>query len=338
MQVIEYYLFRGLSQLLHKDPGRFPLRVAKALDASGRLVEEVLLLDGFGFIRFLSALWVCWTRPSGHVGILFHLNLRTLLFLILAKCFAPWVRIIIKTDLTPSLSAGPSLKLRLTWRAVGALARVVCVETPEGLEQLKAAGIQNAVFLPNHIDVPEVNSATCSLSPVVSQILLVTRGNDDRKRPQHTLKVAKILATRGWKVLLVGMTKDEVAIAGEPCACLTILPHLEKRSLMEALANATVFVGLSESESYWFLVAEAVALGTPVLCTPTGIAPFLAGKTRLVELVEDVWNVDDLLERVERLLHSGDRQGRFNINSFADQQMADVIEGLFSGENALDPR
>jgi len=45
-------------------------------------------------------------------------------------------------------------------------------------------------------------------------------------------------------------------------------------------------VGLSRSESYWFMVAEAAALGVPTCATPTGIATYLSLRYAGLKLME----------------------------------------------------
>lgn len=310
-----------------KDPGLFPFRVGGAIAKTGRKVDSVRVVNGYGPLRMFRALVMFWRQPSGHLAILFHLNLRTLVFLLFAKCFAPSTKTIIKTDLTPVPKELVSFKQKITWRAISALAQILCVETPEALDMMTYAGIRNAVFLPNHIDIQ--GERGCDLIER-SAILLVTREGDERKRPGHTLRMAQFLAGKGFDVRLVG-----IEMSGGESKELSSVSFMEKETLMKELQSAAAFVGLSESESFWFLVAEAVALGTPVLSTPTGIAPFLATTSNLVTLIKDVWDWEGVASQLQQLLVNRGtcRSQGFNISIIADQQMGEVIARIFEGLN-----
>lgn len=283
--IIEYYLFRDLDRLRHKDPGMFPERVADAV----RLklpAAAAMTVDCFGPGKLWKGLVSVYrTRNNSQVSIQFHLTLRTLLFAAVSALVNPGQKVIVKADLTPAHA--PTLKTKLVWRLVDRFASLIVCETPEALRVLRKAGVTHAEFVPNDLSGEDVKAAAGlgrRVSPTYD-FLFVTRSDDARKSPHLTGEIAQQLAQRGFQVACVGVespgTHPNVAV----------FPHLERRALLQLLQSSAMYIGLSRSESFWFLVAEAAALGVPTWATPAGIAPHLASHYEGVKLLPPAWQI-----------------------------------------------
>lgn len=315
--IFEFYLFRQLHALRGKDPWTFPERVFSYFERrqSGCVLR---ILDGYGPRRALDCLKAAWAeRRRPQVAVYFHLTIRTLLFGALCRVLVRNQAVIVKADLTAE--AAPCWKQRTVWRLVDRLADLIVCETPEAMNMLGMAGLARAAFVPNWLDHLQADPVGAGCD-----VLLVTRAGDSRKSPELTAATARVLAARGLSVACVGLAAGTSRRGG-----VRWIGSLPRHELLGLLASTRLLAGLSRSESYWFLVAEAAALGVPTCATPTGIAPYLMQRYKGLRLLRPAgdYTADTLAE--ELIAHLRSLTGSpepFNINAEAEHRLAEALE------------
>jgi len=116
--------------------------------------------------------------------------------------------------------------------------------------------------------------------------------------------------------------------------------HLKPKALLEAYQSANVFIMPSRYEGFGLPVLEAMASGTPVVCSDAGSLPEVAGDAAIYVNPEDPDGMASALRRVlteadeaERLREAGLRQSR----SFSWDRTAMETSAVYTSLNSRKP-
>lgn len=160
--------------------------------------------------------------------------------------------------------------------------------------------------LPNFVKIPDPVSKPDP--PTVKQTLnlLFLSRIDPKKGLEKTFFVLSEL-TRDWSMTLAGTgTPDYIGSLKEYAAKLGIenklswVGHVGGKDKFELFVNHDILVLLSENENFANVVAEAVAIGTPVLITPeVGLSDWIT-ENRTGWVCEGKREVLDLLTRFQK--------------------------------------
>jgi len=328
ISIVEYYLFRNLPKLMNIDPGMFPKLVLDALCNGMPQKASMSIRDCYGVIKVMKALLHSYqNRKIVQISILFHLNVRTLLFALITRYLNPNQKIIVKADMTATAKIG--IKTLLVWRLIDKISMLIVCETPEALSVLRTAGIQRAEFVPNDIgSLPTcVSSDDRKNGSIVYDFLFVTREGDSRKSPELTKKIACTLAGLGFQVACIGIHLH-TSING-----LTAFASVSREFMFQMLLSSAIYTGLSKSESFWFLVAEAAALGVPICATPTGIAPYISSQYDGMNLLRpiDEYSADELMQEIINYRNRVPLRFKpFNISNTSRQRLKSTLINCIS--------
>lgn len=112
-------------------------------------------------------------------------------------------------------------------------------------------------------------------------------------------------------LVIVGEGKKQRALLSSLCARLGIsaqvrfIPRVDDDALPDLYAAADAFVMPSLMEGFGYPVVEAMACGTPVVCSRASVLPEIAGEAAQFF---DPTNCEDLAEAIENVLHSSQRR------------------------------
>jgi len=120
--------------------------------------------------------------------------------------------------------------------------------------------------------------------------------------------------------------------------------HVSKETLLEAYRRAAVLVLPSYYEGFGLPVAEAMACGTPVICSNVSSLPEVAGKAALTIPPGDIHALADALvevltrpETAARLAAAGPVQAARFTNEAMARDTLSVYESLFTKADSHDP-
>jgi glycosyltransferase involved in cell wall biosynthesis len=212
-------------------------------------------------------------------------------------------------------------------------------ETLRPLVKKEIAVIPNP--LPQQISQRPFNTSR-ALSKTAPVVVMVANGWDKRKNPQTgLLAFAKLrVSICGAKLRLFGSEYGQGEMAyrwakeqgiAEGIEFVGRLPYA---NLLEEMANADVFLHPSLEESFGMVVAEAMALGVPVVGgKESGAVPWVVGDGGVLV---DVTNADDIAHALITILADAEKWQRLreaayqsSHSRFAPSVVAESYEILF---------
>jgi len=181
--------------------------------------------------------------------------------------------------LSPVALTFSRMRKRVFWRLLQgpAIRRAACIHatSTQEYEEVRAFGLSNPVaIIPNGIDLPEPKQGSAtSLGP---ERIVLSLGRIHPKKKLDTLirAWAKIEGAHpGWRLRIMG--PDEHGHAGELRALanregasrVAIEPPIFGSEKLRVYREADLFVLPTSNENFALTVAEALAAGTPAICT-----------------------------------------------------------------------
>ena len=247
-------------------------------------------------------------------------------------------------------------------RRIDQAAALVCTDEYE-VEGIKRLGIQRPLYLiPNGIntrrfmELPDRGMIRCKLQiPDGDEVILMLGRLHPIKRPDLAAQAFGIIASKYPNSHLVFAGPDEAGLekslrkiarqanAGER---IHFTGLLDPAGVLQALADADIFLTTSESENFGMAVAEAMSAGLPVVISEKiGISRYVARSEagRVVSLdLESVANgLACLLKQSNSLHEMGLRARRAAVENFdiavVTQKMVDCYTEVISGYKVEHP-
>lgn len=169
---------------------------------------------------------------------------------------------------------------RLVARTLRAADRAIFVSThlKRAVEAQMGLDGERAVVVPNIIPREFfVRSPAVPLGPLDPLRLLVVAGLVPLKRVARAVEAVGLLRDRGQNVVLriIGHGPEEPALRRLVArlgleSLVTLLGYQERRAVLEELRSAHALLSTSEVETFGVAVAEALAVGRPVVTTDAG--------------------------------------------------------------------
>ena len=167
------------------------------------------------------------------------------------------------------------------------------------------------------------------------KIVHVSSLKDSHKNIKGMLRVAKLLEEKlayfEWH--FIGGTGNEyqdfITSLNIKKAKIHFTNHVSQKQLVNYLQEATLCVSFSNYETFGIVIPEAIACGTPVIATNTGIATYL--KNEQFCKVIPIKNEALLLEEILNYKTNFDKLDPDKMHSFVAQQFSkEVISNKFS--------
>jgi glycosyltransferase involved in cell wall biosynthesis len=173
-------------------------------------------------------------------------------------------------------------------------------------------------------------------------VIMVINGWDDRKNPKIALQAfAKIRLTLcGARLRLFGSGFEENGIAWQWAqqqgldSGVEFLGCLPYESLMDEVAKADIFLHSSLEESFGMVLAEAMALGVPVIAGKnSGAVPWVVGSGGILVDVTSAEKISDALHSIltdeAKWLELRHEASLSSKQRFAPNKVADAYEALY---------
>lgn len=141
--------------------------------------------------------------------------------------------------------------------------------------------------------------------------ILYAGSNKPHKNLPGLLEAWKILrrkgAIRGTRLVIAGVWLEEYALADADLEDVAVLGRVSDHALRALYSGALAFVFPTFYEGFGLPVLEAMACGTPVLCSQSSSLPEVAGDAALFF---DAKNSAEIAERIEEIMHNEDSRLR----------------------------
>lgn len=212
--------------------------------------------------------------------------------------------------------------------------------------QLRSAGYGHVEVVPNVVPMPAAASPATRPPNQTAEVLFVGR-LAPHKRPDALIQAVALLARRHGRRVRLRLVGSPVSAAfadavGSLAAQLGVElvaeSGLDDEALDRAYTDADVFCCLSEHEGFCIPIVEAMARGLPVVTSPAGGVPEVAGDAALVL---DGSDPSAACEALELVLADADlrreltRRGRDRAPRFAPEQVRPRWEAWL--DRVLDP-
>lgn len=140
-------------------------------------------------------------------------------------------------------------------------------------------GVSDACFHPN-LDVD---------LPVSQPYVLVVGGLTQRKNGQAILDVAKAMyeLDKEIEIVVAGKCDDHYLQQAKAIANVQLLGYVDQSILPALMAKSTALLFLSRYEGFGMPAVEAMAAGTPVVCSNFASLPEIVGKAGLIMDADD---------------------------------------------------
>jgi glycosyltransferase involved in cell wall biosynthesis len=218
---------------------------------------------------------------------------------------------------------------RLAW----ARARLVLVQNPETADWLPRRHRAKVAVFPNPVLDTALERDRAEGGPPTALFagrLMAWKG--------AALALVSIAYTRDWRLLVCGAGRDERQIAEVAdrlglegrVRFLGTQPRDEVLHLLRSEADVLLFPSLRE-EAGW-IVVEALASGTPVVCVDRGGPPVLGGDAALTApVVDDPWAVASSLARLLEGALPSEEQVRERARHFSTADTEARLRELLAG-------
>ena len=260
---------------------------------------------------------------------------------------SPYVIARLASRSKPTVSAYRWLRVLMARKALRE-AQCVTAVSPYMRDQVQSLATARIAVVPNPVDDLALSLARGRQAPAAPRLAMVCNGWDARKNPQPALRAfAQLRKSRpGAELHLYGNDFGSGQKAESWCVKTGIaagmafhgsVPH---QRLLQALAECDLLLHPSLEESFGLVVAEAMAMGLPVVAgASSGAVPWVAGEHGSLC---DVRDPEAILLALEKTL-APDQYARMSRDGMASVQArfstARVVDAFFHlYEQALDSR
>jgi glycosyltransferase involved in cell wall biosynthesis len=223
----------------------------------------------------------------------------------------------------PAIAEANALEWRLIRWVMNRAATVILIDQATFLAVQHFAPNARALLVPNCVNVAELPARTAAVAVVKTALfvgwVVSTKGVGELVEAWAKLR------PQGWRLEIVGQGNADyqagllAQFGPENLIFVGELSHIEA---MKRMANCDLFVLPSYTEGFPNVVAEAMALGRPIVATEVGAIPeMLAGDAGVLVKSKDSQALQEALNRV--LLDS-------ELREYIGQQAAAKAKSLYS--------